>query len=141
VRAIVLSRLIRRPLPLLAVVLLSACSSEVGEVPEDEGSTVSIEGTYLTSGYDLVGDGCTVYGSQQVKVLDGEGSLLATGELVDGKTKSTSDSYLGNRCELHFRVRNIPETDFYVLELDGGQSDAYTQSDLNSLGWSLQLGE
>lgn len=72
----------------------------------------------------------------QVVVRDGEGAVIAKGELGPGVLDPAEAALLG--CWFSYEVK-VPRADFYLIEIGGEESPVYSRSDLEEKGWEVHL--
>lgn len=81
-----------------------------------------------TRGYSDIREGT------QVRVLDGEGDLLATGKLERGEPGSGHYS-----CIFAFTVDDVPASDFYTVEVSHRDGLSYSHAELEDKNWTVEL--
>lgn len=69
----------------------------------------------------------------QVVVKDGNGSVLAVGEVT---TSHIGDEY---DCEFGFEVPSVPEAQFYSVAIAERGELTYTLAELEAMEWRLEL--
>lgn len=85
------------------------------------------------SGYSDIQEGA------QVVVRDGEGSTLATSSLEEGRAYGTQSEAFQGPCVFSFEVRDVPESDFYTIEVSHRGEITYSREELESAGWTAEL--
>jgi hypothetical protein len=70
----------------------------------------------------------------QVTVSDGNGKLLATTALTDGKI--TASNSVNGDCMFEFIIK-VPDADFYAVEVSHRGQLKYSKNDLEDRGWLL----
>jgi len=69
-----------------------------------------------------------------VVVMDGAGAILAIGRLEPGVVMSG-----GVTCRLEFVVENVPDVDFYTLEVANRQAPSYSRAEMEAQDWTVEL--
>lgn len=72
----------------------------------------------------------------QVVVRNGEGSVIAKGELGPGVLDPAGTALLG--CYFSYEVE-VPAADFYLIEIGGEESPVFSHADLEERGWEVHL--
>jgi hypothetical protein len=77
-----------------------------------------------------------------VTVKDGKGALIATGSLQAGDSGAALVLGQSVTCDMPFEVTNVPDADFYQVEVSHRGAITYSKADLESKGWivSFSLG-
>ena len=107
-------------------------------------STQTLTGEFRLYDEDLAflddGDYCSGDGgygdigpSTQVKLRDGKGESLATGNLGAGEWDSSNDS-----CVFMWELSDVPEEDFYRLEIGRRGELEYTLDEMRSNDWNIE---
>lgn len=112
---------------------------------EPDGTVVTIANSHYQSargdwcagagGYDDLDEGT------QVRVTDGGGEILALGALEAGELTDFLGPYRekGWECTFTFEVAEIPDADFYQVEVSHRGELAYTPEELEAAGWNVDL--
>ncbi|MGH8984726.1 MAG: hypothetical protein ACRDY6_12755 [Acidimicrobiia bacterium] len=76
-----------------------------------------------------------------VVVHDGNGSTIATGELRDGQPVEQRDSLPIDftDCEFRFRMADVPDAEFYTVEVSHRGEVTYSRSELEDEDWRVTL--
>jgi len=117
----------------------------------DAGSTDSktspsqpnITGTLTLSDSDFLflknGDPCSgsggysdIHGGAQVVVKDESDELIATGSLSAGHVSS-------GQCDFPIAVRNVPDANFYTIQVSHRGGISYSREELKAKGWMVGL--
>lgn len=79
-----------------------------------------------------------IYGGQQILVKNGKGEVIAVGSLGIGVR---DEQYPSISCDLPIIVNNVPDSDFYQIEVGSGKrgSLTYSKKDLEEKGWSVNF--
>lgn len=99
----------------------------------DSSGWTSGEECYGTGGYDDIGEGSSV------TIRDGRDAIIATGSLGGG---TGGEAYLDDStvsCNLSFSVADVPDVDFYQIEVSHRGALSYSKADMVSKGWSVDL--
>jgi len=73
-----------------------------------------------------------------VVVKDRAGSIVAAGSLEAGAgVKSPPTDYA--RCGFSFEIPNVPDADFYSIEVSHRGALTYTRDELKAIGWSVEF--
>lgn len=73
-------------------------------------------------------------GLMPVVVLDGSGSVIATGE-----TESGQYSDLSKTCEFKFSVKSVPVADFYTFRIGRREAPIYSYEEMEEMNWNVAL--
>ena len=73
-------------------------------------------------------------GQLQVILLDGSGNTIATGQTEYGAYKR-----FGETCVFAFTLNNVPDSDFYEIQVGRRQGPTFTREELESLNWEMVL--
>lgn len=84
---------------------------------------------YGTGGYSDIRSG------GQVLVKDASNKLIAQGVLGSGS--HPAGKYSNVVCELPFTVRDVPDTDFYLIEVSHRGEISHTKQELEATGWTI----
>lgn len=124
-------------LVLLAALLLVtfACGGSQtlhGTITLTSSSGVSHSGTKCngTGGYD------DLTGGAPVTVKNENGSVIATGSLDEGVSDTT---YPTVSCHFSFTIPNLPDAKFYSIEVTHRGALTYSQDQLKSKDWKVDL--
>lgn len=114
------------------------------------GAVYTLTGTLLlrrapnARNYTTVGSWCQGDGAYQdlregaaVKVTDAAGKLIAVGHLGEGELGYTFAA--GNYCGFPFTVTDVPEIEFYVIEVNYYGQTVFTFGDMEKAGWELSF--
>jgi hypothetical protein len=89
---------------------------------------------------DVAGKACSVSGGYSdiqpgamVVIKNQDGKILATGHLDAGKVVN-----LG-RCDFAFLIQDVPDADFYLIEVSHRGEVTYSKKDLEGQGWKISL--
>ena len=97
------------------------------------------------NGYDDIESG------KQILVKNNKGEILATGELGQGKGVKTGigegleqtaiEAGLGTplKCQFPITIENVPQVDFYTIEIGRRGGMTYAAKELQQKGWKIQL--
>ena len=103
------------------------------------GTIKVIESLPLKQANDIGGD-CTGVGGYDdlhagtaVVVKDETGKVLATGSLAGGKIISLET------CQWTFDVANVPDAQFYQVEVSHRGNVTFSRADLDNTGWKVAL--
>ncbi len=85
---------------------------------------------YGTGGYSDLGVGAPV------TVRNGDGQIIATGSLEEGTSGGLeiTDRKVPS-CTMPLRVDDVPEVDFYQIEIGNRGALSYSKTDLENRGW------
>ena len=72
-------------------------------------------------------------GGVRVVVKDGQGKVIATGALWDGRLERR------NTCVFPFQVIPVPNAEFYEIEVGRRGSQTFSHSELESNDWSVRF--
>ncbi len=125
-----------------------------------QNKTHSITGTLVINEliYGVEGQFCSgkngyddIEGGKQILVKNNKGEILATGELGQGKGVKTGlgenleqtaiEAGLGTplKCQFPITIENVPQVDFYTIEIGRRGGMTYTAKDLQQKGWKIEL--
>src|SRR3569832_507388 len=125
-----------------------------------QNNTHSITGTLVINEliYGVEGQFCSgengyddIEGGRQILVKNNKGEILATGELGQGEGVKTGigekleqtaiEAGLGTplKCQFPITIENVPQVDFYTIEIGRRGGMTYTAKDLQQKGWKIEL--
>lgn len=90
--------------------------------------TIGSSGCEGTNGYDDIND------STQVTISDSKGRTLAVTELENGHTAGSGSLYV-SECFWDWSADNVPDSDFYVVEVGHRGKLTFSKSDMESHDW------
>ena len=119
---------------LLLVLALTACGN--ANTHRVTGSLHLTGDNFTVSGLECQGTGgdSDITMGARVTIRDGGGSILATATLGVGVQTSSSKS-----CEFEFDAGEVPEKDFYQVEIGGRRPYAVSRGEMERQAWDLQL--
>lgn len=110
-------------------VFIAACSPNCS-TPADPTAP---QGCFSTGGFTDVNAGTPVV------VKDASGKIIGTGQLGEGHYTSSSGLIEeGTLCTFDFSV-SVPDASFYSIEVSHRGVQSFSKSDLESVGWNVQL--
>lgn len=118
------------PLLLIAVGCAQDSSHTVRgtmELVDKDASWVPGSSCEGSGGYDDIGSGT------QVVVKDAKDEIIATGSLGPG-TATTAI-----QCEFAFEIKDVPESDFYSIEVSHRGAITYSLEKMNLSDWEVGL--
>jgi serine/threonine-protein kinase len=68
-----------------------------------------------------------------VTVRDGSDKVIATGRIV------TSEPLGTHQCHFTFRVSDVPDADFYQVEVSHRGALTFSRTEMDAQGWALAL--
>lgn len=79
-----------------------------------------------------------IYGGQQIIVKNGKGEIIAVGSLGAGVR---DQEYPEVGCHLPIIVDNVPNSDFYQIEIGSGRRGflTYSEKELENKEWSVDI--
>jgi hypothetical protein len=99
-------------------------------VDSDIGGTAS--DCYGNGGYDDIEAG------MPVTIRDGQGTILATGQVGTG-TQPSDSQYSSVMCVFDFQVDNVPKADFYAIEVGRRGQLNYSFAEMKEKDWTVSL--
>ncbi|MFM6612553.1 MAG: hypothetical protein ACKPJQ_24625 [Dolichospermum sp.] len=97
----------------------------------------------ISSGMGINGDECygtngfkDIMGRIPVVIKNESGTVIAVGETETGKRP---EEYSEVRCIFNFRVKNIPKSLFYTVEIGRRGSKTLSRQQLKDRGWDLRV--
>jgi hypothetical protein len=110
-------------------------------------SPVTIKGTMtikddIDGGTACQGDGgySDIRGGTEVVIHDAAGKVIATGQLADGVGSDFATDEIALTCTFHFTVRDVPEQDFYGIEVSHRGTVQFSAAQIERGDVELSLG-
>lgn len=133
----------KKRLGALGLVLLAGCGG---------GHTITGTMTIIGTSENLsfskpptVGDSCEGQGGfadisdeAQVTVSDEAGKTIATGHLSAGKIASVFENIVPH-CEWTFSMEDVPDADFYEIEVSQRGGLKYSKAEMEKMDWSVEV--
>lgn len=144
------SRRLLKPLILVGLLITAGVSATAFALSqESDGHTVS--GTFSVTDPDMRRTGpqegpCSTEGGYddvqvglRVVIKDGSGSILATGALGRGEWAPHRVSGVSYEkvCRFSFAVNDVPDSDFYTIEVGRRGELSYSKAELEALDWTV----
>ena len=108
------------------------CSGKEGYQDIEQGGDIAIK----NSKGEIIGNASLTAG----KYIDVEESLSSEAEKAKWKELNASrDLPSAFFCRFDFTVENIPETNFYFIEIGHRKGPTYSLEDMNNKGWKMNL--
>ena len=124
---------------LLVAALLTACSPTQSAEPQGKTltgtfSVAASEGAGFSGACHGGGGYDDIAGGMGVTLKDGDGTVIGSTQLGTGQASADRDW-----CVLPFSFSDVPDADFYVIDMGRRGEQTYSRADLEAQDWTVGL--
>jgi serine/threonine-protein kinase len=119
----------------LGLIIIAACGGSALHTIRGEFTLTDDSLRYVTATRVCIGGGGydDLQAGAQVRVKDASGTVIGTGSLKGGS------SIGGRKCVFLFEVENLPQSDFYSIEVTHRGGISYSYEELEARDWKVSL--